>query len=485
MIEITRLLARKLRTVFRRASRKAVAFEQYVSFEAHGDGLRARLHHGEVLVEYQQSGIFPTETVVLPLDALGDFEGKCETPVTLEQAPDKTVRVRWNEGVVPQEKEYGIPSSNPIDKYPDLPEKMTVNEPTLLRALADAKDSAAREETKYATRNIQLRGASGTLVATDGHELLAQSGFQMPWTEDVLVPAVPIFACRELLQGGPLRIGKSASHVTLQSGPWTLHLPIDAQGRYPPTDQVIPSLTGSETRLTIDPQDGAFLTKTLPSLPGDEANSPVTLDLNGEVCIRAKAAGQERTTEVLLARSHASDKAVRFLLNRNLLARALALGFSEIHVVKPDTPVLCQDASRKLVLMPLGKDGALKPTDDAIRIPSAEGETAHPKQQTERRNPVVKSASEPKPLIESGAKAASENGASHAKSNGITKEKTGRSGISALIAEAEALKGILRDAFNRSRQLISAIRRHKKQAHAVQATLESLASLRQIQRIDG
>jgi hypothetical protein len=482
LIEITRSLARKLRTVFRRASRRSSTLSQYVSFDAHGDGLRTRLHHGEVLVEYQQSGVFPTEAVILPLDALGDFEGKCETPVALEQAQDKTVRVRWNEGVVPQEKEYGVPTSNPLDKYPDLPGKMTVNDPTLLRALADAKDSAAREEAKYATRNIQLRGGSGTLVATDGHELLSQSGFQLPWTEDVLVPAVPIFACRELLQGGPLRIGKSASHVTLQSGPWTLHLPIDTQGRYPPADQVIPSLTGNETRLTIAAEDAAFLAKTLPSLPGDEANSPVTVDLNGEICIRTKASGQERTTEVLLARSQASDKAVRFLLNRNLLARALALGFSEIHVLKPDTPVVCQDERRKLVVMPLGTDGALKPTEDAIRIASVKGESAQPKPQTERRKPAVKSSSEPKAVIDNGAKAPSENGASHAKTNGTTREKTGRTGISALIVEAEALKGILRDAFNRSRQLISAIRRHKRQAHAVQTTL---ASLRQLQRIDG
>jgi hypothetical protein len=40
---------------------------------------------------------------------------------------------------------------------------------------------------------------------------------------------------------------------------------------------------------------------------------------------------------------------------------------------------------------------------------------------------------------------------------------------------------VLRDAFGRTNQLIVAIRRQKKQAHAVQATL---ASLRQLQHVD-
>ena len=54
-------------------------------------------------------------------------------------------------------------------------------------------------------------------------------------------------------------------------------------------------------------------------------------------------------------------------------------------------------------------------------------------------------------------------------------------GLDALLAEAEALKTSLRDAYARTNQLLLAIRRHKRQAHAVRATL---ASLRQLQHID-
>ena len=50
-------------------------------------------------------------------------------------------------------------------------------------------------------------------------------------------------------------------------------------------------------------------------------------------------------------------------------------------------------------------------------------------------------------------------------------------GIGALIAEAEALKGLLRDAYARTNQLLVCIRRHKKAGHAVQQAMQSLRQL--------
>ena len=64
-------------------------------------------------------------------------------------------------------------------------------------------------------------------------------------------------------------------------------------------------------------------------------------------------------------------------------------------------------------------------------------------------------------------------------SDGIAEGKA--SGITALIAETEALRTLLRDAHSQTSRLLVHIKRHKKQAHAVQATL---ASLRQLQHIE-
>ena len=50
------------------------------------------------------------------------------------------------------------------------------------------------------------------------------------------------------------------------------------------------------------------------------------------------------------------------------------------------------------------------------------------------------------------------------------------------IRTGAALKGVLRDAYTRTNQLLAALKKQKKQSQAVQATL---ASLRQLQHIDG
>ena len=54
------------------------------------------------------------------------------------------------------------------------------------------------------------------------------------------------------------------------------------------------------------------MTRTLPRLPGtDSENAPVTLDLNGQVIVRARAEDQTQATEVVLAGSEVSGKPVR------------------------------------------------------------------------------------------------------------------------------------------------------------------------------
>ena len=278
----------------------------------------------------------------------------------------------------PQSAEYEIGDPEKLAPFPDTPEQTLPNEPGFWKALADASQSAAREGSRYALDRIQLRGSSGTLVATDGKQLLLQRGFRFPWTDEVLIPSTQAFACPVLPADVPVRVGRTATHLRMQAGAWTLIFAIDSQGRYPHAEQAIPSLSGSCTRWRIDPADGAFLAKTLSRLPGSqEENAAVTVDLNGQVVVRARAAGQSRTTELLLARSEATDPPVRFCLNRQLLARALHLGFTDITVVKPDAPLVCQDERRQFVIMPLGTDSALPPQEDVVSRPVYGRKDAH------------------------------------------------------------------------------------------------------------
>ncbi len=175
-----------------------------------------------------------------------------------------------------------------------------------------------------------------------GRQLLVQGGLSLPWPEDLLVPALGAFGCRELSCEGPIALGRTATHVCVRVGSWTFFLTTDGEGRYPNVDAVFPARAGKVTVCRLVPPDADFLTRTLPRLPGqDDENAPVTLDLDETVVVRARAEGQGRLTEVVLSASEVVGPPDRCCVHRQHLARALQLGFTEIRVVNADVPLVC------------------------------------------------------------------------------------------------------------------------------------------------
>jgi hypothetical protein len=269
-------------------------------------------------------------------------------------------------------------------------------------------------------------------------------------------------------------IARSETHVFLRIGPWTCCLWIEPDGYYPRIEDVIPK--GRESsRWRLDAEDAVFLARILPRLPGDtDSDKPITLDLNGAVCLRARAEGQSRTTEVVLARSEAEGKPVRLCCNRDYLARVLALGFGEMTIFKADAPVVCRDEKRTFLYMPLSSTSALAPAADALRIVSAEGKQTQATQNrnlSQERIPVMSTPE----ITDTGNGQDNMNGKAHPPA-----PENGPGAFGAMITEAEALKALLQDAYSRANKLLIAAKRHRKKAHAVQNTLASLRQLQQI-----
>jgi hypothetical protein len=160
---------------------------------------------------------------------------------------------------------------------------------------------------------------------------------------------------------------------------------------------------------------------------------------------------------------------VRFVSIRLYLARAVQLGFTEVPVTNPNAPVVCRQGTRTYVWIMLDRAGALLPSDDVLRITSGD-EAAAPKPPKERRRVLM-----PRPLP-NGHAATPRNGAEAglAPTNGAT--------LGSLLAEAQALRDTLHDACGRSARLVAALKRQKKQSKLVASTL---ASLRQLQQIEG
>ncbi len=472
MIEFPRSLARQLWAVWRRAVPKPYsAHSPLAEFVAGPKGLHIRVAHPEIAVEYRQPGTFPAETVQVPLTALGDFEGKGKDTVTLEAGDNGQVVAQWQDANVPRVVEYEIDDKVRQPQFPDVPERFVRNPPELLKALEEAGHSVSDSAIRYALNRLLLRGKSGEVIATDGKQLLIQGGFHFPWDGDLLVPRLNAVGCRELGSNVPVEIGNTEHYVVMRIGPWTFHLSIEANARYPKVEEVIPKLGSHATHWRIDPEDAAFLSRTLPHLPGqDEDHQPLTVDLNGQVCVRA-GSGQGRATEVLLARSSHTGPAVRFCADRQFMVRLLKLGFEEVHVVDADTPVLCQDNRRIFVTMPLDKKGAIPPAEGMLRIASAEVEQPKGSPTPERKKRTM-----PQP-------SSNGNGTSAPHRRVASSEpKNGNTAFGSVIGEVQALKDVLRDAYGRVNGLVVALKRQRKQSKLVQSTL---ASLKQLQQIEG
>ena len=284
LITITRRLAGQLRVVFRQAlnlwSRGPVPA---ISFATGPDGMRARATSGDAAVEYHAAGDHPVEQIAVPFELLGDCQARKDDPVRLEVRDHRHVVAQWRDGSVPQILQYD--AAEPVDagEFPRLPKQLAENPPEILTALRDASETTDPESARYALGCVQLQGASGRLVATDGRQLLVETGFQLPWDEDVLVPKSRIFGCRELSQDEPVRIGKTDKWLAVSTGPWKIFLALNQEGRFPDADHHIRPAESAVARFEVCPADAEFLAKSLPRLPGDdEYNLPVTVDLNGQ-----------------------------------------------------------------------------------------------------------------------------------------------------------------------------------------------------------
>jgi len=477
MIQISRMLARQLRSVFRKlASREKTAFAK-VSLLTGPDGLRVRLHQTDILAEYHQAGEFSAAQIIIPLQAFADFEGRSDTAVTLETVDASNARAQWEDAGVPQVTAYRAQDQTKLPAFPAAPASMLPIEPAILNVLAEASLSASSDNLRYATNNVQLRGSAGTIIATNGHQLL-QTRFQLPWKADVLIPASNIYGAKELPHDGPVSIGKTDTHVAIQTGSWTLFLPIDKEGRFPKTDGIIPKQEDATAHCHLHADDAEFLIKALAHLPGgDDEHAPVTLDLDGRVCIRARAEGQEQTVELVLARSEATGSSVRTALNRNFLARAVQLGSSEFHVLDAKKPLLFKDEKHEFVIVPLVEAAlVLPPSEHATQITSTKEPSPAP---IRRINPVNESNGTNGDALSPAAS----NGNGTNGTNGVRGTRTRKAkntGLAALIEEADALKGAMRELCSRSHRLVVALKRHRKQNRLVQTSLKALKDLQQI-----
>jgi hypothetical protein len=360
VIVISRGLARSFRAV----ARKCVAGRPRgpapsVVFEARGRTLTAWAKTGDAALVYSAPAGCGDGVLVAPMDVLAAAEGAGDDPVELAVGPRLRGEARFADRGVPRVHPFDALLPGRQHRPPEEPADWHPAPPEFLSALHECGRTVARESGRFALSRVQVQGRAGRVVGTDGRTALVWGGFDFPFADDLLVPALPAFGSRELA-GGDARIGRTAAHLVVGAGPWRVYLPADAAGRYPDVAGVVPR--GAPTVAGIDDADAAELIRRLPGLPGADADDrPVTLDLDGGVAVRAEDA-TGRVETIRLERSPSAGPPARVVLDRRALARALALGCVTVRVA-PGQPVVFEGDQRTLVTVAL--DPALAAGADA------------------------------------------------------------------------------------------------------------------------
>lgn len=460
MIYLERTQLRTLRGMLRAAFNHTTRLRMPdITFVPTETGLAVRSSDGRVAVELRLESESKGPAVTISPTALVAAD-KCRSDWVALQLNGQQVTVRWMDGAIPQESTFG---NGAEATWPTLPAEMVTNDTSFLANFRDAAETTDSTSSRFSLGCLRLRGDDGQIAATDGRQAFTAAGFHFPWQEAVLIPGSRFFSHEAALATSTVSIGKTEDWVAIQGDHWTVWFNIEKEARFPRVDDSFPSTVGTSATLYLADADAAFLADAVNRLPGtNDPFSPVTVDMNGEVVVRAAAADQP-ITELVLNRSSRGGNEIRFATNRCFLARAARLGFREIALHDAKTPACCRDDRRAYCWMVLDASVVVAPGTDPTRIDSAAyAPSSHRrhKRRTRLSNATPKTtprktAAQPRP------------------SDPSTDAKSP-------LELAEGLSGLLRQTLTQVRNLKVALRKQKKQN---QIAKDALNSLRQLQDV--
>jgi hypothetical protein len=370
LIQITRLQAKTLRSVIKRSLPRQ-ATQPVLSFRTSNEGLIVKCQGSNQAICFHDPEPQEPEQLWVPLNVLADVQGARLEPVFLNQRRAGVIGASWQDKGVFHDLEYDAPEPLPDSPaFPSAPAQWSDNPAVMLDALRNAYETTDTESKRYALGCIQIRGADGVIGATDGRQLLKQAGFSFGFSEEVLLEQSRFFSSKELPSGEVLRVGKTETHLVFAVGHWTYWLKIATEGRFPDIDRSIPSTNSAYSTLKLSPADAKFFIDNMHRLPSGDRHRELTVDLNGSVVLRATSVSALRPGEITLRNSVKQGDDLRVCTDRQFLARAASMGFTEIQFPNSTAPAVASDGSRTYVWMLLDPKDAVKPSEDSLHLES-------------------------------------------------------------------------------------------------------------------
>jgi len=452
MILCTRVEARDFRVLFARCSAgraRGPAPPLLIRFAGSTRTLCSTTDEGVVLMHSSVVEGERDELLVLPGSILGEVEGSTDEGVKLDRQSKLRGVLHWHTGDQPRTLPVELILPGKQHEIPALP-SLTSVPPKLLSALHECGRSAARDSGRFALSKIQFQGKSGRVIGTDGKAALVCRGFKFGFTENVLVAAVPVFGAKPLSRVSEVHVGRTATHLVVVAGPWSVWLPTDDKSRYPDVAGIIPRQP--PTIVEIDEQDAVELLRVLPTLPGNsDENRPVTITIeaNGTVTIRGRDPNSAETKESALVRSRTTGTPTHLTLDRRFLARALSLGCHTLKLT-PDKPFVLEGNGISFVALPLDSP-SVEPAATVPKPSTAELSMPQPSPDPERNQPM-----EP------------------AKLNGHTPP---RGDPSDPLFAAEELRDALADATTKAARLVAVLKAGRKEKKVLASVFANLKQL--------
>ncbi len=301
------------------------------------------------------------DLLVLPGSILPEVEGSTDEGVTLDRQSKLRGAIHWHGGSKPRKLPVELLLPGKQHEVPALPSLTSVSA-KVLSALHECGRSAARDNGRYALSRVQLQGRAGRVIGTDGKVALLFGGIKFAFSDDVLVPALPVFGAKPLSRVSEVKVGRTETHLVIVAGPWSVWLPVETKARYPDVADIIPKHPA--TIAGIDEQDAIELLKLLPTLPGNkDDNRPVTIDANESVKFRGRDPDTSETKEITLIRSRATGPPTCVAIDRRFIAHAISLGCRKLRLT-PDKPFVVEGDGICFVALPLDPAFIVPPKDD-------------------------------------------------------------------------------------------------------------------------
>jgi hypothetical protein len=396
-------------------------------------------------------------TVVVPIDVFAAIEGPGTEAVEISVDRKLQGKATWTDQGVPQSHSFVAMLPGKQHVIPECPE-LTPMPAEFVTALHECGKTVARDAGRFVLNLLQIRGKGGQVIATDSKRALIWGGFVFPFGGDVLIPAIPVFGCRELADEAEISVGHSATDLVVACGPWSVHLPVPSTGKYPDVLSILPK-PGTGTSARLDKTAAEELLHNLPALPGaKEEDQPVTLELGEGLVVRSREEATNVIRELSLG-AFVAGPGRSMSVNRQAVGRALTLGCRTIRI-HPAAQTLSLEGSNRTLIV-----AALDPTRIVPR-PASSPRSDKIDKAADRQSPHSTSErSTPMKTHETNGSS------SHGRHDSPAEETLDP------LAEAEALRVAIAEVGTRVGRLVAALRSSRKEKKVLAGVWAGLRQL--------